>query len=94
MRLSALYGMDEIEAGAVTLAHELSTLRCGAYLAHARLDLTFDEIRHILAVAGGDADIIDGMEQHLHDWRYRGGYTEEEAAAAKKRAEVHKKGGK
>jgi len=42
------------------------------------MDLTFDEVKRILALAGGDHAAIDNMDEHLHNWRFRGGYTEEE----------------
>jgi hypothetical protein len=96
MRLSALYAMDELDMGAFAEADAKATERCGAYLAHARQDLTFDEIRFVLSLAGGNEEVINGLDVALHDWRYRGGYTEQEHRAASMRSKAGhaaKKGG-
>jgi hypothetical protein len=80
MRLSILYSYDAIDEFSMLEAHRRATLCCGAYMAHAKVDMSFDDIRHVLHRAGGDSEAIANCDEHLYGWRFRGGHTEEEYA--------------
>lgn len=56
------------------------TFRCGAYLAHARHDLSYEQIEQILVAAGGDPEAVLGIRSHLVMWRDNFGYDDKVAA--------------
>jgi hypothetical protein len=69
----------------------LATRRCAAYMASTNLDVGFDEIKEILVEAGGDLSQSPDIDEHLDNWRHRGGYTKSEYAAVLSRSYGHGK---
>jgi hypothetical protein len=92
MRWSILARRDDLRQEAVADSYLAATLACGAYLAHARPELSFEHIKDVLISAGGHIETIESeeMAENLHNWRNNGGYTDDEILAIRERTEAKK----
>ncbi len=50
-------------------ARHRATIMAGTYLAHARREVTYDEIEQVLTMAGGDPLAVQNLRATLVSWR-------------------------